>query len=82
MQERVQKWTPSVWPRGVLMLYSGINLKHMKQELIDLLRQASELLWEVPKETKDRLESIDLFSMMMKLDDMLDELEENDLEDF
>jgi uncharacterized tellurite resistance protein B-like protein len=64
------------------MLYSGINLKHMKQELIDLLRQASELLWEVPKETKDRLESIDLFSMMMKLDDMLDELEENDLEDF
>jgi hypothetical protein len=59
------------------MLYSGIIKNNMKEELIEMLKQVSNFIWEMPGDP----ESVDLSDMMQQIDKMVEELEESD-EDF
>jgi hypothetical protein len=49
----------------------------MKEELIEMLKQVSNFIWEMPGDP----ESVDLSDMMQQIDKMVEELEESD-EDF
>ncbi len=49
----------------------------MKQELIDLLKQAHSIIYMMPSKTFNSVQKIDLENMMHRLDGMIDKLEEN-----